>query len=342
VHCKKLVLLNIWVIYGGKPSQQKQRRKTAEKKAPAKKATPKAFDPTLPVFDPATIPVMAYELHSFKIHGNTLQRKRIVDLDGVGAAAMRVSEADATRLLAEGKTLAYVGEDLCMVTADMAFIERSAEENTSAEYVPKFVAFYREHIGKPIDVGAPEFKNVSGDPYGIYVDCEDSADFDEVDAAMSAKYERILKSNAEQAKNPMGEPAQLFVEHVAGRTLEAAILNFVVAAHEHDKCAKDWHDLAIDYSNCWKTKHGLAKVDHACPRYRAFTRAPWMQHKYHRGLAALARSYLSSVSERYAQASEVTFCTSARALSKKVAPHPQKLVPAKLPRLEEMDDSIPF
>ncbi|MGF6994629.1 hypothetical protein [Paraburkholderia sp. GAS32] len=312
------------------------------KKAPAKKA--RAKKAALPLFDPASIPVMHYELHSFKTVGRSKLYKRIVEIGGlgIGAAALLTNEKDAPRLLAEGKTLAYAGEDLCVVTTDMALIESVAKETIPAEFMPNAMAFYRDHVGRPFLAEEREYENVSGTPYGLYRDCMDEEDFAIVNVEMAAKYERILAANAHYALSPLGEPGGLFDEHVPGRTLEAAILNFVVAAHEHDKYAKEWHDVAIEFSKVWKAKHGLSKVDHACPRYRAFTRAPWMQHKYHRGLAALARSYLSGVTERYAQASEVPFCASAHALSKKVAPQPLKLVPAKLPRLEEMDDSIPF
>ena len=265
---------------------------TKAKKAPAKRAGVK-------VFDPALIPVMAYELQSFKTFGNRKQHKRIVDLDGVGAAALLTNEKDAPGLLAEGKTLAYVGEDLCVATTDMALIESLAKETFGPELAPTAMAFYREHIGQPIDVDAPEFENVSGTPHGIYSECHESEDFDKVDVEMAAKYDRILRLNADEAKKPMGEPKQLFAEDVPGRTVEASIVHFAWAAHEHDKYAKAYHDLAIQYSKVWKAKRGLAKVDHACPRYRAFTRAPWMQYKHHRGLAALARSFLNRVTESY-------------------------------------------
>lgn len=266
--------------------------------AKAIKATKAKKAPAKP-FDPASIPVMAYHVQSFKTFGNSKQRKRIVDFDGIGAAALMTNEKDAPGLLKDGEKLAYIGEDLCVVTADLSVIERVAASNYEPELIPKAMAFYREHVGRPIDLDSPVFENVRGEPYGIYRDCIDGEDFDKVDAEMAARYDRILAMNAAEAKKPMGEPKQLFVEDVPGRTIEASIVHFAWAAHEHDKYAKEWHDLAIQYSNVWKAKHGLAKVDHACPCYRAFTRAPWMQHRHHRGLAGLARSFLSRVTGQY-------------------------------------------
>ncbi|MFL9987638.1 hypothetical protein [Paraburkholderia sediminicola] len=308
----------------------------ATKTATAKKAAAK-------VFDPALVPVMGYKLESFNI-GRRRFHRVFTEIDGVAAAAIEIGEKDVAAHRKAGRQVAYVAHDLCVVTTDLSLVKKRLSEEFEDGQLAKVTQFYTATVGYPLlhGVHADEYENVSGTPYGLYGDCMDEEDFAIVDVEMAAKYERILAANAHYALNPLGEPGGLFDEHVPGRTLEAAILNFVVAAHEHDKYAKEWHDLAIEFSKVWKAKHGLSKVDHACPRYRAFTRAPWMQHKYHRGLAALARSYLSSVTERYAQASEVPFCGSAHAPSKKVAPQPLKLVPAKLPRLEEMDDSIPF
>jgi hypothetical protein len=319
--------------------------KKAATKAVAKKAAPKKA--ALPVFNPASIPVLHYELQSFKTVGRSKLHKRIAAIDvrndvGLGAAAILTNEKDAPRLIAEGKMLAYVGQDLCIVTTDMALIEHAVKEEMPAEFVANAMAFYREHIGEPILADQQEYGNVRGTPYGIYRDCIDQEDFDAVDADMTASYEHMLFANAQFAKKPMGEPTQLFDDIVPGFPLAATILNLVVGAHEHDRYAKEWHELAIKFSNVWKMKHGLSKVDHACPKYRAFTRNVWMQHKYHRGLAALARAYLSSVAEKYAQESDVQFSVSPHALAKRVAPKPAKVAKPKRSRAEELDEMIPF
>ncbi|NYH24668.1 hypothetical protein [Paraburkholderia bryophila] len=279
--------------------------KAANSKKSAATTAKKAKKVALPVLDPAHIPVMHHELHSFKTFGRSKCYKRIVELDGVGAAALIASEKDAPALLASGKTLAYVGEDLCVVTTDMALIESAVKDEFEAELTPKAMALYAEHIGLPFFAGEREYENVRGTPYGLYSDCIEQEDFDKVDAEMAASYEVMLLANAEFAKKPMGEPKQLFADPVDGQPLAATILNLVVGAHEHEKISKDWHHVAVTYTKTWKAKHGLSKVDHACPKYRAFTRNVWMQHKYHRDLAALARSYLSRMTEQYVQASGV-------------------------------------
>jgi hypothetical protein len=216
----------------------KATKKAAAKNAPMTKATPKAFDPTLPVFDPATIPAMACEVKSFKIQGRTRQRVRIVDLNGAAAAAIRVEEYFAPHKLAEGKTLAYVGEELCHVTTNMADIKRAVGAG-SVHLMAQYLEFFCDHIGQPISLDVPGFKNESGDPYKLYADCEDSADFDRVDAEIAAKYQTMLEFNAGYALFPMEEPSELFVEFVEGRTLKDAILNLVVL-----HSARRGHNLA--------------------------------------------------------------------------------------------------
>ena len=314
-----------------KPPAAKETKKAAAKKSVAK------------VFDPALVPMMGYKLESFNI-GRRRFHRAFTEIGGVAAAVFEIGEKDVAAHRTAGRQVAYVADDLCVVTTDLSLVKRHLSDEFEGDNLATAMVFYGATVGHPLlhGVHADEYENVSGTPYGLYDGCDGEDDLAKVDASMAAMYDRILAVNAEQAKNPMGEPEQLFVEHIPGRSLTDAILNLVVGAHEHEKYSREWRDLAIEFSKVWKAKHGLSKVDHACPRYRAFTRAPWMQHKYHRGLAALARSYLSGVTERYAQISEVPFCESAHAASKKVAPQLLKFVPAKLPRLEEMDDSIPF
>lgn len=270
--------------------------KTSNKNAKNTVASPESRERATP-FDPVSVPVKGYKLEPMKI-GRRTRYRTITELDGVGAAAVSISEKDVASWRKKGHQIAYVCFDLCIVTTDLAFVKKLASDRFDADELPKVMAFYAEYVGKPIEVDPVKFENQGGAPYGVYDACYDDGDFSRVDAAMVKEYGKILKRNAVAAKSKI-ESNPLYVTITPRRTVEASVLHYAWAEHEHEKAMKEAHATAIYYSTVFKARHGLARIDHAHPAYRAFTSVPWNEYLAQRDHMKEARRLLREAAEVY-------------------------------------------
>jgi len=273
----------------------------AKAKAKAVKAvkTTKAKRAPAFLFDPAKVTVMGYKIESFNI-GRRRFHRTFTEIDGVGAAAVAISEKDVALYRKAGHQIAYVASELCIVTTDLSFVKKLTSNGFESDELAKMMAFYGAYVGKPLlhAVHEEEFKHVSGTPYDLYAGCDDAADFDKIDATVVREYTQILRSNAGAAKSPQEVPP-LFIENAECRTTEEAIVHFAWTAQEHQKRADAAYKEAIRRSNIFKAKQGLEKVDHYHPAYRAFTAPVFDLYIEHREHAKRARSLMRQVTETY-------------------------------------------
>ncbi|MFX1716727.1 hypothetical protein [Paraburkholderia sp. A1RO-5L] len=253
------------------------------------------------VFDPAAIPVMGFVHGAFKVSGNTLHHRWFTSIDGVGYAAIPIGENEVAGARKAGHLIAYVAADLCVVTTDMAMIQKEELAREGEAGIAKAMAFHAKYVGQSLQVYPESFAHEKGFAYGAYEDCYDATDCDKVDAAMVREYGAILKANALFAKAPAEVKAQ-FVEFDPGRTREQSVLHFAAAVFVHDAMAQAARDESIRRSNVYKVKHGLSKIDHTDPRYRAFTAPTWDTYVMHKRHASYARSLLKRATGAWMEA----------------------------------------